>query len=621
MVANVRDYAIFMLDPKGHVATWNVGAERIKGYKADEIIGKHFSVFYPAVDVEAGKCERELEVAEREGRFEDLGWRLRKDGSQFWANVVITAVRDATGRLVGFAKVTRDLTDRKRADDETIARLEAEERYRHLVESVCDYAIFMLDPAGYVTTWNIGAERIKGYRADEIIGSHFSRFYPAEDIAAGKCEMELRVAASEGRFEDEGWRLRKDGTRFWANVVISAVRDANGNLVGFSKVTRDLTDRMRAEEDRAARMAAEQANRAKDEFLAMLGHELRNPLAPILTALQLLKLRGHGELKEHEVIERQVKHMMHLVDDLLDVSRITKGKLELKKKPMDLRPVLAKSIEIASPLFEQRNHHLELDVPNHAIGVEIDEARMTQVITNLLTNAARYTEPGGHINVAVDEHGGSLTITVTDTGVGMDKDLLPRVFDLFVQGYRSLERMAGGLGIGLTLVKNLVKLHGGTVTAHSDGPGKGSTFKVTLPAVDLVPAGPVERRASRLMPTVTPRRILVVDDNEDALMLLAEALQTAGHEVRTAADPAEALASIESFKPELAILDIGLPVMDGYELAAKIREQLDGGAPRLFALTGYGQATDRERSREAGFIAHFVKPVDVKQLIDSIAAS
>jgi PAS domain S-box-containing protein len=341
LVASIQDYAIFMLDPSGRVATWNAGAERIKGYKADEIIGRHFSMFYPEVDVEAGKCEHVLAVARNEGHYEEEGWRVRKDGSRFWALVVLSAVRDGDGRLVGFSKVTRDLTDRKRAQDEQVARLEAEERYRLLVDSVKDYAIFMLDATGHVATWNAGAERINGFRAEEIIGRHFSQFYPEADVKAGKCEMELAGATRDGRFEDEGWRIRKDGSTFWANVVISAVRDRHGNLVGFSKVTRDLTERKRLEEERAARLAAEQSSRAKDEFLAMLGHELRNPLAPILTAIQLLKLRGEEAVKEHEVIERQVNHMMTLVDDLLDVARVTRGKLELRRKKLDLRVVLA----------------------------------------------------------------------------------------------------------------------------------------------------------------------------------------------------------------------------------------------------------------------------------------
>src|SRR3954463_3499762 len=249
LVESVTDYAIFMLDTSGRVATWNAGAQRFKGYAASEIIGRHFSVFYPEVDVAAGKCEMELEVATSQGRFEDEGWRVRKDGSRFWANVVITALRDPAGTLIGFGKVTRDLTERKAAEER---RRVEDQRFALLVGSVTDYALLVLDPRGNITTWNAGAERIKGYTAQEIIGSHFSRFYLEDDVRAGKCEYELEVAAREGRFEDEGWRVRKDGSQFWANVVISAIRDDLGTLVGYSKVTRDLTERRRAEQETAA---------------------------------------------------------------------------------------------------------------------------------------------------------------------------------------------------------------------------------------------------------------------------------------------------------------------------------------------------------------------------------
>jgi len=364
-----------------------------------------------------------------------------------------------------------------------------EDLFRMLVESVRDYAIFLLDPSGRVATWNTGAERIKGYRADEIIGRHFSTFYPVHEVAAGTCERELEEAAREGRFEDEGWRLRKDGSRFWANVIISAVRGRRGELIGFSKVTRDLTERKAAEEERAARLAAEQANRAKDEFLAMLGHELRNPLAPIVTALQLMKLRGQGNLtREQQVIERQVNHMVRLVEDLLDVSRIAKGKLLLKKQLVDVRDIVARAIEIAGPLIEQRRHHVQVDTPPHELTVDADEGRLTQIFTNLITNAAKYTNAGGHLRVAVrEERRGEereVAVSVTDDGLGIEPALLPRVFDLFVQGHQSAERSAGGLGIGLTLVRTLTQLHGGTVTAHSDGIGRGSTFTVRLPIVE-----------------------------------------------------------------------------------------------------------------------------------------
>jgi PAS domain S-box-containing protein len=494
-----------------------------------------------------------------------------------------------------------------------------EELFRMLIESVRDYAIFMLDPKGRIVTWNTGAERLKGYSLSDIIGRHFSVFYPPEDVNAGKCEMELEHAARDGRFEDEGWRVRKDGSAFWANVVISAVRNDSGQLVGFSKVTRDLTERKRAEDERAARLAAEHANRVKDEFLAVLGHELRNPLAPIATALQLMKLRGgNNTTKEQQVIERQLGYMMRLVDDLLDVSRIVQGKVEIKKQRLDLRETIARAIEIASPVVEQRSHHLELAIPSVLLPVHGDDARLTQVFANLLVNAAKYTDPGGNIVIAVHELDRELVIDVRDNGIGIEPALLGQVFDLWVQGYRGAERRRGGLGIGLTLVRTLVDLHGGKVEARSEGLGHGSTFRVRLPRAE---ARPVARSNAGRLPHLPRelRRILLVDDNEDALVLLGDALSAAGHEVRIALDPDAALEIARTFRPEVAVLDIGLPMMDGYELASRLRSALGGAQISMIALTGYGQASDRHRSAEAGFDAHLVKPVDVQRLTEAIA--
>ncbi len=341
----------------------------------------------------------------------------------------------------------------------------SDQLFRQLVDSVKDYAIFLLDPSGVVTTWNSGAQAVKGYRADEIIGSHFSRFYLEAEARSGKCEHELEVAARQGRFEDEGWRVKKDGSRFWANVVISAVRDEHGALVGFSKVTRDLTERRQAEQAALARQTAEHANRMKDEFLAMLGHELRNPLAPILTALQLLKLRGDARsVREHQVIERQVAQMTRIVEDLLDISRIARGKIELRYDTTDLRESLAKAVEMAIPMFEAKGQGFEVKVPPHPLWVLGDDARLTQIFSNMLNNAAKYTGSGGHIALRVREGESAFEIEVRDDGKGIDASLLPNVFDLFVQGYQDIARAEGGLGIGLSLVRALVELHRGTVS-------------------------------------------------------------------------------------------------------------------------------------------------------------
>ncbi|MCW5804463.1 MAG: PAS domain S-box protein [Deltaproteobacteria bacterium] len=502
-----------------------------------------------------------------------------------------------------------------------------EERFRRLIESVKDYAIFMLDEAGNVASWNAGAQRIQGYAADEIIGAHFSRFYPIEDIRAGKCEMELEVAAREGRFEDEDWRVRKDGSRYWANVIITPIRDERGHLTGFSKVTRDLTERKRSEEERAARLAAEQANRTKDEFLAMLGHELRNPLAPIVSALQLLKLRGDPKsVREVQIIDRQVRQMTRLVDDLLDVSRISRGKLDLTIEPIDLREPLAQAAEIAIPQFESKSQRFEVEVPPRELHVSGDDSRLVQVFANLLNNASRYTPEGGRIVMTVRATGREVVVEVRDDGIGIPPALLPRMFELFVQGDRDVARTEGGLGIGLTLVRSFVELHGGSVSAHSDGPGHGSRFWVRLPSIAAPAAHPPDARAdARADERVAAaygrarlqHRILIVDDNEDARLLLAEVLESLGHHVRTAGDGEAALALLHEYAPDTAILDIGLPGMDGYALAAEIRKVRPAGIV-LFALSGYAQPSDVARATAAGFDAHLAKPLDVHDLLDHL---
>jgi signal transduction histidine kinase/CheY-like chemotaxis protein len=381
--------------------------------------------------------------------------------------------------------------------------------------------------------------------------------------------------------------------------------------------------RRHAEAEREAMLQQLQvANRAKDEFLAMLGHELRNPLAPIVTALQLIKLRGDGRpSREHEVIERQVKHLMRLVDDLLDVSKIAKGKVELKLRALDLGEVIAKGVEMASPLLEERLHHFKVDAPARGIiVVDGDEARLAQVVSNLLTNAARYTRPGGEVSLSARVEGQEAVIRVKDNGTGIDADMMPRIFELFVQGARPIDRSEGGLGIGLALVRNLVSLHGGTVSAHSDGRDRGSEFTVRLPLARpyvMRPPAPAAELSGRAPPPPhqIPLRVLLVDDNHDAVELLAEAVRLEGHEVAMAHDGPSALAKLDQFQANVVVLDIGLPVMDGYEVARQIRARPEHRATRLIALTGYGQAGDRQRAHDAGFDVHLVKPIDVQHLL------
>jgi len=398
-----------------------------------------------------------------------------------------------------------------------------------------------------------------------------------------------------------------------AEQVTSALRridNANASLAAQQQRDELLDERGRV------MIALEDANRAKDEFLAMLGHELRNPLAPIVTALELMGQKSAEGRAERAVIERQLRHVIRLVDDLLDISKITRGLITLEKRTVDLADVVGAAVEASRHLIEQRGHRLAVDAP-HGVLVDGDEARLTQIVSNLLTNAARYTPPGGDIRVALTTEGDAAILRTTDTGAGIDADLLPQVFDLFVQGTRSAERAEGGLGLGLAIVKNLVALHGGTVSAHSDGPGTGSTFTIRLPrrAPPRVAQTPESRRHQ---PTVAAsKRVLVVDDNEDAANLLAEIARMRGHDVTVAHDPARALEIADTLQPEIAVLDIGLPGMDGYELAAHLRARWPDC--RLVALTGYGQDRDRARSEQAGFVAHLVKPVRVEQLLEMLA--
>ena len=477
LVEAVVDYAIFLLDTDGHIASWNSGAEKLKGWRRDEIIGRHFSIFYPPDAIERGWPQEELRRATADGRFEDEGWRLRKDGSRFWANVVITALRDpGTGELTGFAKVTRDLTERRRHEEALRA---SEHRLRLLLDSVSDHAVFMLDAQGNVRSWNRGAEVINGYTGPEIVGRHFSIFFSPADQAAGKPQRELELALEHGRFEDEGWRVRKDGTRFWGKVVVTPVHTDAGELLGFAKVTQDLSLQRRAEQ-------LERSTQRTNEFLAMLAHELRNPLAPIRNAVTILQ-RTDEEIppqvrKLRDVIDRQLTQLTRLVDDLLDVSRLTTGKIKLRRERIDLREVVSRSIETARPQIEARRHLLQVQAPDQPLVVDGDGTRLAQVVQNLLVNAAKYTPEGGEIRVIARRDGREAAVSVQDNGRGIGPDELEHIFELFAQGQAGHSASAdGGLGVGLALAKALVQMHGGTMAAHSDGHGKGATFSFRVP--------------------------------------------------------------------------------------------------------------------------------------------
>ena len=474
LVENVEDYAIFHMDERGYIASWNAGAQRINGYSADEAIGKHFSIFYPPEALARNWPAHELEEATRVGRYAEEGWRLRKDGSRFWASVLITALRDSEGALRGFSKITRDLSQRREQEE----RLrESEEKLRLLIEGVHDYALCMLDADGRVTSWNSGAQRMTGHAAAEVVGTGIERFYTPEDIAAGRPADDLRRTLLQRRSEEHGWRLRRDGSRFWAQAILTALHDADGHLRGFALVMRDLSDKKRMQ-------SLEEQGRHLTEFLAMLAHELRNPLAPIRNALGIMALSKDASPQvawSREVIDRQTTQLTRLVEDLLDVSRITRGQLRMRGETVDLRAVAQRALEQTRPLADARRQRLHVQLPAAPVEVHGDLVRLTQVVVNLLNNAAKYTPEGGDVWLEVSADARDATVVVRDNGVGIPAHFLGNVFDLFTQGERTLARSEGGLGIGLTLARRIVAMHGGEITAHSEGAGRGAEFRVTLP--------------------------------------------------------------------------------------------------------------------------------------------
>jgi PAS domain S-box-containing protein len=657
-VDSIEDYAILRLDVSGRVMSWNQGAQTIKGYSAHEVLGTHFSRFYSPADIAAQRPERELETAARQGRVEDDGWRIRKDGSRFWANVVITALRDGAGTVTGFANVTRDLSARAAVEE----RLRhSEERFRLLVEAVSDYAIYMLDPGGAVTTWNAGAHKLKGYLAEEIIGQNFSVFFHADDVEAGKPRLELETALRVGRFEEEGFRVRKDGTTFWANVVVTPVRGAGGKLLGFAKVTRDLTERVETERmarelirEQAARAAAqaaenhvrnaalaaqeaarraEEANRVKDEFLATVSHELRTPLNAIVGWAALLRSRNSDPalIRGLDVIHRNAFAQNKIIDDILDVSRIITGKLRLDPRPVDLINIVRDAIEVMMPSLTAKHLSLTFDPPTYDCVLLADPERLQQVVWNLLSNAVKFSDAGGAVTITIERADDSFVLTVADSGRGIEPAFMPFVFDRFKQADSSVTRRVGGLGLGLAIVRHLVEMHGGEVRARSDGPGRGATFTITLPARAPIskPAAPPAEQPEQAPDTQLPRaaslhgqRVLVVDDEEDARELSRTVLNEAGADVQTASSAREAFALLQSYRPHVLVSDIGMPGEDGFSLIQRVRALPDGegGNVAAVALTAFTRGQDKTRALAAGFDAHLSKPVHPDELTASVAA-
>ncbi len=613
---SARDGILILDAISSKIVDSNPFMTELLGYSHDDFLGKELWEIGLFKDEQASRANfRELE---EKGyiRYENLPLRSvtgKEVEVEFVSNIYLAGDHDVIQCNI------RDISERRSLEREL---KDHESRFRTLVEQVKDYAIFMTDPQRRATSWNEGVQQIFGFGEDEWIGRDIvPLIFTPEAIEKGLAQKEFIDAEANGRAGDDRWMLKKDGDRFFALGILTALRDEQGGLLGFTKVVRDQTERKRLEDD--LKLRAEQLgdlHRRKDEFLAMLGHELRNPLAPISNAVQLLHMHKDEDQILHQartIIERQVGQMSRLVDDLLEVTRITSGRVQVRPELLQVGNIVERAVESASPLMDQRRHEFTVSLSPDPIWLNADPTRMEQIVVNLLINAAKYTENGGHVWLSAQQDGDECVLKVRDTGVGILPELLPRIFDLFTQGERSLDRSEGGLGIGLALVQKLVELHHGRVEAHSSL-GKGSEFIVRLPVATI--PGPTFSTAKEL--AVSPQlslRVLVVDDNVDAADSLATLLITSGHAVRTAYAGPTALEVTDDHHPDVILLDIGLPGFSGYEVAKRLRQQPNFSNVVLIAMTGYGQESDRSRSIESGFDHHLVKPVPYEQVLQILA--
>ena len=654
LVDNSKDYAVVITDLDGTILEWQGAAERITGFAPAEAVGQRADLIFTPEDRARAQPAKEMSRTAETGRADDKRWHLRKDGSRFFADGVMTALYTDDGKLRGFGKVFRDVTaeeltaealkasaerlrfldalgeaTRSASDPAAVMRATTELLGRYLGVTRCAYADVEADNDrfGIRDDWtaegvasSVGTYRLASFGPRATGDLHAGRTLLVRDVDA-----ELAPAEGGDTFNSIGVKaiiccpLVKDGRL----VAMMAVHQAEPRAWSGTDaaLVEDVVERSWAHIERVRASDELRAmDRRKDEFLATLAHELRNPLAPIRTGLQVLKLApsGPGAERAREMMDRQLAHMVRLIDDLMDISRISRGKLELRRESIALRAVLENAIEASRPLIEAMGHELVVRLPERAVTTMGDLTRLAQVVSNLLDNSAKYTPRGGRIELSTEVTAGSVRIRVVDNGTGIAADVLPQVFDLFSQANRTLNRGRGGLGIGLSLARRLTELHGGAVTGASAGAGLGSTFTVRLP---------IEEPSSAQLPAAAPaaplrpagRRILVVDDNVDGAEMLATMLELGGHEARVAHDGPEALAVARELRPEMVFLDLGLPGMDGYEVARQLRadDELKGAV--LVALTGWGSADDKRRTKEAGFDRHLTKPV-ATALVDQLIA-
>ncbi|RUM03758.1 hybrid sensor histidine kinase/response regulator [Rhizobium chutanense] len=619
LVDAITDYAIYMLSPEGIVTSWNTGAQRVKGYKPSEILGEHFSRFYPEEDRAAGIPARALATAAEQGRFEGEGWRQRKDGTRFWAHVIIDPIRRPSGELIGYAKITRDLTERRAAEK---AIRQSEEQFRRLVQGVSDYALYMLDPDGNVSSWNFGAERIKGYRPDEIIGRHFSTFYTPEDRAAGVPQKALEIARAEGRFEREGWRVRKDGTRFWASVVIDVIRDDEGGVLGFAKITRDITEKMetqRALEQAREELFQSQKMEAIGQLTGGIAHDFNNLLMAVLGSLEILKKRMPQDLSLTSLVDNAVQGAQRgaaLTQRMLAFSR----RQELHMEPIDVSGLVRGMMDMLSRSLGPLTA-IETSFPVRLPTILTDPNQLEMAILNLVVNARDAMPSGGRIVLRASEEtvpsgrrplppGRYVRIAVIDEGEGMDAKTMEQA----VTPFFTTKGVGKGTGLGLSMVQGLASQSGGRLMLKSS-PGEGTTAELWFPVVTAAraatAAADLPQRADNAPHGL---RIVAVDDDGLVLMNTTLMLEDLGHTVFEAMAGPEALEILRRQPVDLVICDHAMPRMTGAQLAAAIRDEW----PEMPIILATGYAELPEGTGIAN-LPRLGKPFSQAQLAEAIS--
>ena len=616
--------AVITTDIHGSITYLNEVAESLTGWTLKEALGKPLeSVFQIINEVTRLPVESPATRALREGVVVGLANHtvlINKAGAECPIDDSAAPIQDEQGHVSGCVLIFRDVTAQRLVERNKASQLLTARVLASIVESSND-AIISKSLDGVIQSWNAAAERLFGFTAKEAVGRHISLVIPPERMPEEEAIItSLRAGKRIEHFETE--RVRSDGNRIVVSLTISPIKDDEGNVIGASKIVRDVTERKRLEDDlRVLASDLSENDRRKNEFLATLAHELRNPLAPMSNMLEVVKrAKGDGEIlkRAHETIERQLGQMVRLVDDLLDLNRITHDRLELRRSEVELSSVIQQAVEVARPLVDAAGHKLIVELPDEPIYLNADRTRLAQVFGNLLNNSSKYTKARGSISLKAKRVDHEVVVTVKDNGAGIPPDKLSSIFEMFMQVDGTSDRSQGGLGIGLTLVKRLVEMHGGSIEPRSAGEGMGSEFIVRLPILSK-PTTAAEPRGFRAQESQAQRHILIVDDNRDSADSLSMLLEITGNKTYLAHDGEEALQAIETHRPEVVLLDIGLPKLDGHEVCRRVRQQPWGKEIVFIALTGWGQPDDRRRSREAGFNGHIVKPVDYDKLLDLLS--